>query len=827
MLNTEQQQVVDSTAEKILVLAGAGTGKTHCMLARIQKLVESGVSPSEILVLTFTNAAAYNMAERFKPTESGGLQKLSPEFKTFHAFCYGLITSDPDVRTMLGYSKVPSIILDTELQSIRKAVKTKYNVKLSDSKLNGTGVCLSRNEKFQYDLFRKCLRNELLQQNKITFDIICYEVCELFVGNHPSVQPYLNQYKYIFVDEFQDTDPKQWRFVQSFKDAKLYVIGDALQCQPVGTKVTMADMSEKNIEDLVPGDYVLSYNAGSGHYVRNLNFNSGNIERYTKRVTSISKHFSTNVVKITSETHCSRYTMDHITYARVHYEGNENSYVTYLMQGLYGRWRVGSTQLFLKGGKDFGVRQRLRSENGIAAWILGVYTNYDDAWLNEQIVSYKFGIPQTTWVCRNVRYTEEDLDRMYEILGDLSENAERCLKYYNRYIEYPMFTKIDNLKHFSKIHMFESRVCNLIPRVFDIVYPEEVETKPRGRKLHNNYELILSITNEPNQYVYGLDVEDNHNYVADGILTHNCLYAFRNADSSIIKSLASDKNWTTYRLHRNYRSTKQICDFANENSLYADTSYRVAIDSEKDGSDVHVLRVNDNSFSIYKTILERCKQLGQDQTLAVLCRTNAEASEIREYLKHNDISVDHNSCDLKLKKKLMEVSLDDHEFLEYLASNLTNELFAEYQRVKALYVRDNESFDISNFLEMFQNTNMSSAIKLMNSIHEIMWNTSYDYIMMYDKLLELFEIPYQRTDLKEIIDEHSLIKTVCEAIDKMSGAESNIYVGTIHSSKGLEYDEVHLPNVGGKSFRLTSEDNNNVYYVGITRAKTELFVYKV
>lgn len=533
MLNKEQQEVVDSTANKILVLAGAGTGKTHCMLARIQKLVESGVSPSEILVLTFTNSAAYNMAERFKPAKHGRLQKLSPEFKTFHAFCYGLITSDPKVRTMLGYSKVPSIILDTELQSIRKTVKTKYNVKLSDSKLNGTGVCLSRNEKFQYDLFRKCLRNELLQQNKITFDIICYEVCELFVENHPSVQPYLNQYKYIFVDEFQDTDPKQWRFVQSFKDAKLYVIGDSLQS----------------------------------------------------------------------------------------------------------------------------------------------------------------------------------------------------------------------------------------------------------------------------------------------------LYSFRNADSSIIKSLASDKNWTTYRLHRNYRSTKQICDFANENSLYADTSYRVEIDSERDGREVNVIKTTDSSISMYKTILERCKKLGQDQTLAVLCRTNAEAYDIREYLKSNDISVDNASGDTKLKMKLMRVSLDDYEFLEFLASNLPNELFAEYQRVKALYVRDNESFDISNFLGMFQNTNMSPAIKLMNKIHEIMWNTDYDYLMMYDKLLELLGIPYQKTDLSVIEDEHSLINAVCEAVDKFSGIVSNVYVGTIHSSKGLEYDEVHLPNVGGKTFRLTSEDNNNVYYVGITRAKTDLYVY--
>ena len=119
---------------------------------------------------------------------------------------------------------------------------------------------------------------------------------------------------------------------------------------------------------------------------------------------------------------------------------------------------------------------------------------------------------------------------------------------------------------------------------------------------------------------------------------------------------------------------------------------------------------------------------------------------------------------------------------------------------------------------------MSYAIKFMNSIHEITWNQDYDYRIMYDRLLELFNIKYVPIDFSEINSIGDLINVICNVIDNIK-TDSNIYVGTIHSSKGLEYDEVHLVNVGGKTFRLTSEDNNNIYYVGITRAKTDLYVY--
>lgn len=225
MLNNEQEKVVNSDAKKILCLAGAGTGKTYSMIARISRLVENDVDVSDILVLTFTNAAAFEMKERYRKQHTN---EATPTFCTFHSFCYSLIALDPSIRRKLGYSDVPKIADDATIRKISAICKQQCGTKLSEDKLNGK-INLNSKEKFQYDIYWKQY-DKLLRQNKlITFDILCYEVCKLFSNNDPITDSYKSKYKYIFVDEFQDTDKKQWEFVSSFTDSNLFVVGDAKQ----------------------------------------------------------------------------------------------------------------------------------------------------------------------------------------------------------------------------------------------------------------------------------------------------------------------------------------------------------------------------------------------------------------------------------------------------------------------------------------------------------------------------------------------------------------------------------------------------------------------
>lgn len=222
-LNKEQRCAVESNHSKILCLAGAGTGKTQTMISRICRLVNEGVNIRNILALTFTNAAAFEMQERFKKLSG---RDDSPEFRTFHSFCYSLIAADVKVRNEIGYSSVPSIAEESEIQRIELSCRNLLGIKKSMKSLKYSNNLTDRNN---LKLLEKSMKKEFKKRNLITFDILCYDVCMLFVNDVPSVHRYKNKYQYIFVDEFQDTDPKQWNFVKSFQESNLFIVGDALQ----------------------------------------------------------------------------------------------------------------------------------------------------------------------------------------------------------------------------------------------------------------------------------------------------------------------------------------------------------------------------------------------------------------------------------------------------------------------------------------------------------------------------------------------------------------------------------------------------------------------
>ena len=112
--NEEQLQAINADAKRLLCLAGAGAGKTATMIARIHRLVSEGVDPTSILVLTFTNAAAFEMKDRYHRQYK---TKESPEFRTFHSFCYSILAKDRQILAKLNYTKVPNIATEQHFRS--------------------------------------------------------------------------------------------------------------------------------------------------------------------------------------------------------------------------------------------------------------------------------------------------------------------------------------------------------------------------------------------------------------------------------------------------------------------------------------------------------------------------------------------------------------------------------------------------------------------------------------------------------------------------------------------------------------------------------------
>lgn len=569
MLDEKQMEIVNSTEPRIIVEAGGGSGKTRTLIERVKKLLKDGVEPSNIVCITFTNMAAEEMKERL--TDVPGIGDCF--IGTIHSFAnrifknsneiYKLYTDEIQDQFMTVLTNLHAKHLTMDKYFIYKTIKKKIDLgQVDESELE---LRLQPGELYELYVFLGDIENEEYKENVktlskkhnvITFDELLKRTTEYFKEINGKVE-------YLFVDEFQDIGPLEKDFFKALNADNYFYIGDEKQCQPAGTKITMSDGSIKNIEDLKIGDEVLSYNLKEGRYYRKTRKSKG------KKILDISTHFESELIQvITNNNYSSLYTKNHRCLARIHYEGNENKSVVYIMQNTKGQYRVGSTKLFTFNDRNFGLRARMNTEKATKGWILDVYENENDAWLAEQICAYKYGIPQVTWTYKNIKNTEEDIDNLYSQLGDnLEFNVMQCLKAFGRSINYPLFTKNNN-QHFSKIHLTEVVACNLISSVMDLAVPQEAE----NNILKNQYYQIQQIVNIKGNLhkVYGLKVEDTETYVADGILTHNSIYGFKGGNVNFFLNLIKSKNWKTYYLNNNYRCGQAIIELANRVIAQAD-----------------------------------------------------------------------------------------------------------------------------------------------------------------------------------------------------------------------------------------------------------------
>lgn len=569
MLDEKQLEIVNSTEPRIIVEAGGGSGKTRVLIERVKKLLNDGVPACNIVAITFTNMAAEEMKERLIDAPGIGdcfigtihsfankiFKNSDEEYKLYteeiqDQFMSVLVTRFAKELKMDRYMNYKELKKKVDLGIIEEDVLKNSFTEMEWHELK---VFFGEQEDSTYP---QNIEDLCKKHNVITFDELIKRTTAYFKEINGKIE-------YLFVDEFQDIGPLEKNFFQALNADNYFYIGDEKQCQPSGTKITMSDGSIKNIEDLKIGDEVLSYNLKEGHYYRKIKKGKG------KKILDISTHFENELVQIiTDDNYSSLYTKNHRCLARIHYEGNENKSVVYIMQNSKGQYRVGSTKLFTFNDRNFGLRNRMNTEKATKGWILDVYENEKEAWLAEQICAYKYGIPQVTWTYKNIKNTEEDIDNLYSKLGDnLEFNVMQCLKSFGRSINYPLFTKNTN-QHFSKIHLTEIVACNLISKVMDLAVPKETE----NNKLQNQYYQIQQVVNiQGNLHkVFGLKIEDTETYVADGILTHNSIYGFKGGNVSFFLNLIKSKKWKTYYLNNNYRCGEKIIDLANEVICQAD-----------------------------------------------------------------------------------------------------------------------------------------------------------------------------------------------------------------------------------------------------------------
>lgn len=238
-LNKQQQLAVDAVDGPILVIAGAGSGKTRVLTARICHLIEIGVNPYNILAITFTNKAANEMKERIERQ----LGYSDVWTSTFHSMCARILRMD---CVRIGYSKDFTIYTDLESERVVKRILQDYPQ--ADPKNKGDYLwhisrakTLALSPDDYYDTIKdsdsdaynvaevyRRYETELKKCNCLDFDDLLLKTVLLFSTCPDVLEKYQNRFHYINVDEFQDTNKLQYDIVKmlSKKHGNLFVVGD-------------------------------------------------------------------------------------------------------------------------------------------------------------------------------------------------------------------------------------------------------------------------------------------------------------------------------------------------------------------------------------------------------------------------------------------------------------------------------------------------------------------------------------------------------------------------------------------------------------------------
>ena len=236
-LNSEQMKAVNHINGPMLVLAGAGSGKTKVLTNRIAGLIENGISPLNILAITFTNKAAKEMKERV--IRLIGAEAYNIQISTFHSLGLKILKEN---YNLLGYERNFTIIDSDDVLTIIKKImkdlnmsKDYYNAREIKNKISSAKnemMGLDEFSKVEFDhkvveVYRQYLK-KLKNGNSVDFDDLLILPIKLFKIYPNILEQYQDRYKYILIDEYQDTNEAQYIFSKllSAKYRNIFVVGD-------------------------------------------------------------------------------------------------------------------------------------------------------------------------------------------------------------------------------------------------------------------------------------------------------------------------------------------------------------------------------------------------------------------------------------------------------------------------------------------------------------------------------------------------------------------------------------------------------------------------
>jgi superfamily I DNA/RNA helicase len=784
-LNEPQREAVTHGEGPLLILAGAGSGKTRVLTHRIAFLVATeDAKPNEILAITFTNKAASEMRDRAQLLVGARVRAMW--VMTFHSACARMLRADAH---RLGYTRQFTIYDQADSRRLIKRCLDELGIdpkrftpgaigheisdaknKLRDSEAYGQMVG-SFFEQTVSDVYREYER-QMHRMNAMDFDdllVRAVNVLELF----PEVRErYATGFRHVLVDEYQDTNHAQYRWLQLLvgEHRNLMVVGDDAQCLVEGTLVTMADGCERPIEHVAVGDEVLSGYGGGA-------FRAARVTR--------SHRSEDRADGILIRTVSGRELIS--TPEHTHFAGD------LLMRD--SSPEASDCSILLHGGA--------KSANPLLA-----------------------APPATGLLTRPQAELGAGPPLAYRLAAEVEPGMA----------------------------MFDAR---------------------------GGYDMVASVERVTlDQPVYDLDIEHTHNFIANGIVTHNSIYGFRGADiTNILEFEDTFKDAKVVKLEQNYRSTQTILDAANAVIRNNRGQKPKSLWTELGQGDPIKVRELDDEHAEARFVSGEIQRLidggASRAEIAIFYRTNAQSRVLEDTLVRAEIAYQviggtkfYERAEIKDAVAYLTTLLNPQDVGAFTrivnsprrgigATSLSRvlahantlgttiwEAAEQPEQVPGLGAAAIKAFTRFMGTMHVLKERAESTPPIAQLLDELLRETGYLEALEAERTIEA---QGRIENLQELINvaveydanenaEHSLseflqqVALVADA-DERTDDEGLVTLMTLHNAKGLEYPIVFIigceEGVFPHSRALDEgglEEERRLCYVGITRAERDLYV---
>lgn len=795
-LNQEQYQAATYNNGSTLVLAAAGSGKTSTLISRIAYLVGlQNVMPQNILAVTFTNKAAKEMSSRlFKM----GLDTNQLWMGTFHSICNKILRYHAKEA---GLNKNFYIMDQQEqLSFLKRALRSNgydpksINVNDLQDKINNYKEAGWRSNQLrvgsQERKFYEFYEEACLRDNCVDFAELLLGCYELFEKNPLIEEHYAEKFIHILVDEFQDTNELQYKWLKKlgFKHGNVFAVGDDDQCLVENTLIN-TPYGKIKIQDLNIGDEI---------------FSKVNDKNVIKEISKIFQHtYKGKVVKFILDNNIElESTLEHV-------------------------WFSNSE----KSNNIYNIELTLCHElkDNITIHQLKINTDSDNI----------------------IRMTSDK----YEDLLNYAEAYENNMKKENDNI---IFIQNANIGNELMNHVYAKDIKE------GMFFIDENNDKRYIKKI----EII-----EKETKIYDLNIEGTHNYIANGIVTHNSIYGFRGANPKNLELFKTDFKAQLIKIEKNYRSDAYILEAANA---------VIKNNQDRQGKNLVPTKKAENKLNLYSALSDdqeamfisnEIKNYRRSnihyKNMAILYRTNGQSRALEKALNAQGVpyivyggfrffdrqEVKHAMAYLRLAnnpndnmaflrvanipaRAIGETALKK---LDVIATEKKSSLYQAAQQLNDKERKKYQPFlDIIDILQDYckgkKIADMTRIVIQHSGLEDMYQKEEKDGEERLDNLYELISAAevFQQENKQSDINEFLAFSTLDSDMNNKKKEENvdAVKLMTVHASKGLEFDVVFIsgleeslfPHANSLGDKSAIEEERRLMYVALTRAKKHLYL---